>query len=315
MNCRKCGNLLNENDTFCKVCGEAVNNGQVMGSQPVQQPMQQPMQQPVQPQMMQQPQQPMQQPNYGMPNNMMGQNSVQPAPNKSGSSFVIILVILLVAIAGLGAFIGYKVLSNNETKQVDKEKDNKTKDTDRDKDKDKEKEPEKPVIAENKNVFEISGYKFTIPSELKYQNESGMLTISDSKTFQANFSVDYYKYEDVVANPQSVAEEIKAMGVGIVNSVERNIGGRKFYLYQIQYTDVSAIFYLTKLDTYTSAMGVAMATTTSGYEKCLEYVGKMVDGVDKTSSFAPGEEKDPHLTLDNKIFDNKEIASVVYPVQ
>lgn len=370
MNCKKCGNILNETDTFCKICGEPVGNGDVvnqggvvtnqqvsqvqsMQTQPAEQvmPAQQPVQaqtveqivpvqsqtqepaasiqqvpiqqsvqpQPVQP--MQQPVQPVQQPMYGAPNNMMSQNmGQQPAPKKN-NLFMILLIILLIAILGLGSFIGYKLLSKDDTKTSEKQnKDtdkNKDKDKDKDKDKEDDEEEEEKPIASEKNIFESSGYKFTIPSDLKYQNEDGLLTFSDSKTYQATMAVDFYSYDKIVLDQTSVKEELQTLGLQIVDQAEMTKEGRKFYLFEVSYSGQYAIFYFTKLDDYYSAIGLIVATTSEGYETSLKYVANIVETANRTSIFAPGESEEPtpKITIDNKLFENADIQGSEFSVK
>lgn len=357
MNCRKCGNLLNENDTYCKICGEVVSSGADVNqgtamqnpnpqavqqvNQPVQQPVQQPVeqsmpQQPVMQQPVQQPQQVvsqpmqqqvpnMQQPMYGMPNqNMMNQGVMQAPTPKKNNLFTILIIILLIAILGLGSFIGYKALTKYDNKvetnkDKDKEKEtDKDKDEDKDKDKDKDKEPEKPVVADNKNVYESNGYKFVVPSDLKYQIEDGILTFSDSTTFQTTMAADYYPYDGIVADQTSIITEIQTTGFQVVDKAEFTVGNRKFYLFQVAYNGQYAIFYFTKLDDYYSAIGLIIARVSEGYDKALEYVAKMIDNSNKTTTFAPGENEPtekPKLNIDTKLFENSEMQGVEYPIK
>lgn len=355
MNCRKCGNLLNNGDKFCTECGEPVvieqigekivqeGIGQVVNNEstnqlnvPSQQinqsPIQPQSQQPIQPetqqrtnqfsqqtqqqtnQMTQQPQ-PTTYENHNQ--NLMTNNVVAQSPKKKNTGFMIIVIILLLAILGLGTFIGYKVLFSNDTQQVDdKKSDNKNVD-------DKINNPiipddnkETPIVSDNKNVFESYGYKFNIPSELKYNINDNILSLTDNATFQTNFYLENYSYSVIRNNPTLITNELEAIGATVYNGAEGLIDGKNFYLFAVEYADQALIFYITEIDSYYCAFGLITATTTDAYGKSLEYISNMVSGAKKTSTFAPSE-TDPkqEIKINIKEFENSEINGVEYPIQ
>ncbi len=309
MNCRKCGNLLNGNETICRVCGEnnmiGLNNNFYMN-----QNMNQNMNQTVAQQQMYSGQQPM----YGMQNNQY----VQP-PRKNGA-FVVIFIILLLVILGLGGFVGYNLLSKNDAKQVEKNKDvsqnndNKKETEEKNKEESTDKK-ENEEIATNAIYYELYGYKFPVPKELILERVENSFLITDNTYFQLQFSLAADSYSNIVSHPEYYKQEFEKIGVTIEKYYEKKYVGKKFYLFKVNNNGSSALFYVTEVDDNLVGTGIIMATSSSAYEKGLNYVSKMVTDSSKNSNFVAGENNNglsssPEINKD--IFDNAKIDSVEY---
>ncbi len=342
MNCKRCGNVLNGGEAVCPNCGEPVNNMNTgmtpNGMQPnMGQPMNNnmnggmggmPTPQSMPPQGYQQMGQPMMNNNMNQAqpmNNNMNMNGGMggaPVPPKKNNSFIIIVIILAVAIAGLGGVIGYKFVSDNSTKTKETDKDNKDKnkeketDKDNDKDKDDDKDDDKDNDKDNDkdddnvasdNVFEFGDYSFTIPSGVKYEKEDNLLTISDGTTYQANFTYDYYVYSEIIADPTAVLNEIKSTGMNVGEYKEVTSSGRKYFLVYVSSGTNEGIFYFSDLDGESSVLGLIMIRTDDGLEKALKVVDQIADSAKASSNFANGgSEKLPIIDF-SKLFEKKDI--------
>lgn len=387
MNCRKCGNVIYEGDSVCRVCGEAVQplsqpvtqpvvQQQAPVQQPVGQPVAQPVEQPVQQAPVQSTPQPQQvnqssvNPGMGVNNQSMynqGQVGGQPVNNQPGVNpmaqpmmpnanqaqpmnfnqpidsgmnsmnynqqtpkknnlFIIIVIALVVVIIGLGGFVAYKVIStSNDNKVVEKDKkdsdnkkDKEDKDEDKDDDKNKDKDDDKNdnKVVSDSNVVEYYGYKFVIPTGVKYQKDaSSTLTFSDSVNFMSSFGLGSYDYEELVTDPSAVIAELQATGITLGSYKEKVINNRKFFCIQVSSQGSVGIFYFTKLDELNSAFGLMLGKSSDGYQKGFEIVAKIVDSATSVSNFAPVNEDEKNVSINKTIVQDNEYGSVEYSLE
>lgn len=298
--------------------GVVDNTPQVMPQVPMQEA--QPMQPGTMP-MSNQPQpMPMSQP--VVDNGMNALNNNSPAPKNN--MFMIIVIALVAIILGLGGFIGYKVISNNSNNKVedkkdtdskkDKDKDSKEdEDKDKNKDNDKDKDDDDDKVVADSNVYTISGYKFTVPKNIESKFEDGLLFVSDRISYYANFGLDYYNYDSVVANPNSLYDELRATGIVIGKYVEVEVKGRKFLCAQFSLDNTTGLFYITGMSSYYSAVGILVANTAEAYDKALEDIASIADSGNTSSNFAGGDEK-IDLNLESLTKNKSEITGVEYKI-
>lgn len=301
--------------------GVVDNTPQVMPQVPMQEA--QPMQPGTMP-MSNQPQpMPMSQP--VVDNGMNALNNNSPAPKNN--MFMIIVIVLVAIILGLGGFIGYKVISNNSNNKVedkkdtdskkDKDKDSKEdEDKDKNKDNDKDKDDDDDKVVADSNAVEYYGYKFVIPTGVKYQKDaSSTLTFSDSVNFMSSFGLGSYDYEELVTDPSAVIAELQATGITLGSYKEKVINNRKFFCIQVSSQGSVGIFYFTKLDELNSAFGLMLGKSSDGYQKGFEIVAKIVDSAISISNFAPVNEDEKNVSINKTIVKDNEYGSVEYSLE
>lgn len=298
MNCRKCGNVLHESSTSCPFCGEVITrrkNSQESSTQIPNPPTEVLEENNLKPPMM-------------PPNNKIEQNDIN-QPREKKSSFSFIIAILVIAILGAGCFMGYKYINkesatsnnkantneNNEPSTENNQKDNDTEDN-------KQDDETEPNIEKETKYFEISGYKFPIPSNLDYDSSSkdNTLILSDKNNFRTAISFDVGDYETYEFDPEQTIKDLEETGYTITNNTTQTINEVEYYLYEGSYEESPILAFTYKLDNNIIIIGAIVSNDTTSFEKVLEYISEMIKGVEKTSTTNPSteEETPPDISLD-----------------
>lgn len=284
MNCRKCGNLLNENDPFCRVCGEPVNNGAVMGTtvginnQNVQPNMQQ-----VQPagqynQMGQQVNNMQQMQQYGQPM----QQPVQTVPQQQKSNKNIILIIIIILLVAAIGVVGFLLVKDNlkdttkkddvkvtEKKNDDKEPKNDNKPEDDDKDND--------ISVNNDNYVTYDGYKFKKQKGFDYSFEGGFLfAVSDKTDIPYGIIIHDEDYNYVENNIEIIAEELELDGF---TDVEYNTLTYKSKRFIIIISNEACIIFIKHGDK-TFEFDLAEPGNASSAAEILDEIITLMDGIE-----------------------------------
>lgn len=240
MNCKKCGSPLTENDQFCKSCGAAANetsasNMNTVGnnmnystptnnmSSPVGQPMNSSI-------------------NNGMNNSTNNQpawaNSYNSQPtynqmpqkNNGNTKFIIIGIVIAVAIfAGIiivGMFSG-----DNETSTGGSSSNGGS----------------SSQVSKSTYNVKFKGFTFSIPDNLIYEEDNGVLMIGDELgTWAAQIELEQGSFAQLQANKSQLQSVMQQSGFTSSIAQEKTIGGVNFITLEISASGTNAIAALAK---------------------------------------------------------------------
>ena len=271
MNCKQCGSPLTENDQFCKNCGATVNAQTEQSS--VQQPTNnQPdlmQQQPMNNQQYQQPQQ-----SYGNSNPNGWQNSYNPTPNfqqqkpNNNVKYIVIGVVVVVAIfAGMFIFNSMKDNNNGGTSYSGGSGTSATR-------------------TSNKSYkVNFKGFTFTIPDNLVYEEDNGVLLIGDEDgTWVTQLELEQGSFSQLKANKSQLQAMMQQNGYTCTAAAEKTLGGVDFITMEISMSGQKAIAALTKANAMYFIGVTAMNQDNDIDYKLLEKIAPIIESAESTSA-------------------------------
>ena len=231
------------------------------------------------------------------PINTMTSAPVAPAQNKkSNIGFIIIVIVLSLAIIGLGIFVASKLLGNNNSNGGNKTVQNDTPSNDNNNNNDNN---DTPTQVSDEDTFQIAGVTFTLPSGYIYsEDENGGYVKGTSYLLQISGISDYgytTEKEYLEQDLNAYLPQLESKGLSYLESKETTVGGLKYYYAEF----------------YDTAMGANIAFTVAELPDGLVFGGsivylpsakddafKITSTILKTektgsSSFAPSENIDP----------------------
>lgn len=267
MNCKKCGSPLAENDQFCKNCGATVN------AQEEQSVSQQPMN--PKPEQVQQPMnnQAYQQPNYSNNGQPAWQNGYNPTPNfqqqkpNSNVKYIVIGVVVVVAIFA-GMFI-FNSLGNNGGTSYSGGSGSSS------------------VTKTSNKSYKVNfkGFTFTIPDNLVYEEDDGVLLIGDEDgTWVTQLELEQGSFSQLKANKNQLQAMMQQNGYTCTAAVEKTLGGIDFITMEISASGQKAIAALAKANAM-YFIGVTAMNQDNDYDyKLLETIAPIIESAESTSS-------------------------------
>ena len=271
MNCKKCGSPLTENDQFCKNCGATVNAQEEQSG--IQQPQQssQPdmmQQQPMNNQQYQQPQQ-----NYGNSNPNGWQNSYNPTPNfqqqkpNSNVKYIVIGVVVVVAIFA-GMFIFNSMKDNNGGTSYSGGTGTSA------------------TRTSNKSYkVNFKGFTFTIPDNLVYEEDNGVLLIGDEDgTWVTQLELEQGSFSQLKANKNQLQAMMQQNGYTCTAAAEKTLGGVDFITMEVSMSGQKAIAALAKANAMYFIGVTAMNQDNDIDYKLLEKIAPIITSAESTST-------------------------------
>lgn len=271
MNCKKCGSPLAENDQFCKNCGATVNAQEEQSSvQTSSQPSSQPdmmQQQPMNNQPYQQPQQ-----NYGNSNPNGWKNSYNPTPNfqqqkpNSNVKYIVIGVVIVVAIFA-GMFIFSQMGNKGDTSYSGGSGSSATR-------------------TSNKSYkVNFKGFTFTIPDNLVYEEDNGVLLIGDEDgTWVTQLELEQGSFSQLKANKNQLQAMMQQNGYTCTAAAEKTLGGVDFITMEISASGQKAIAALAKANAMYFIGITAMNQDNDIDYKLLEKIAPIINSAESTST-------------------------------
>ena len=200
--------------------------------------------------------------NMIVPNNSGTNNEITPEPQKNNNIFVILLILVLVAIIGVGGFFVYNEIYNSDTNDEISEKDkddkndnDKNKDDDNDKDlednndekdnedntdKDDEKDDDlenepgdENIPVNNSTKVVIDGYEFTVPEGSYYKIMDGSYYFYNDElnpTFIVNLLICNYSIDFLKSNFETLKDVYAKEGYTYVTSDSVTENGVDYFM-------------------------------------------------------------------------------------
>ena len=270
MNCKKCGSPLTENDQFCKNCVATVNAQEEQGGvqsqsqQSSQSDMMQ--QQPVNNQQYQQPQQ-----NYGSNNSNGWQNSYNPTPNfqqqkpNSNVKYIVIGVVVVVALFA-GMFIFSSMKDNGSTSYNGGTGTSVTN-------------------TSNKSYkVNFKGFTFTIPDNLVYEENNGVLLIGDEVgSWVTQLEVEQGSFAQLQSKKGQLQAMMQQNGYTCSAAVEKTLGGVNFITMEVSISGQKAIAALAKANAMYFIGITAMNQDNDIDYKLLEKIAPIINSAESTT--------------------------------
>lgn len=215
MNCKKCNAILTENDQFCKNCGTPVNGVNTQQNQMENQ------------QLMNQ--------NYGQPMQQTYGNSINynhPPQKVNTAKYVVFAIFGVVAIIVIVVLIAIFARNNNSSNLPGGSSNSGITQT----------EGSKATYKVN-----FKGFEFSIPDNLLYQEDSGVLMIGDEEgTWMAQIEIEEGSFAQIKANKSQLQAMMQQSGYTSSIAQEKTLGGVEFITLEISYGGQNAIAALTK---------------------------------------------------------------------
>ncbi|MBQ4031566.1 MAG: zinc ribbon domain-containing protein [Bacilli bacterium] len=266
MECPKCGNILDENETSCKNCGEKVKENTLnqvsKGGGKTQTPTEQEKaaaqraaQEHAQAQAMAaQTQQQQIQNNINQQEYMMLRQQMLSA--KKNSNLTLALVVILIAVvATFGGILLMKKLHPSETKSI---KESAAKQDSTVKAEDPGSSPgtsTEPGTAPKEEVqtstdIEIGSYIFTFPSNYETNFQDGMgISIDYTNKVQFVYTImNSVSYESAKASMDDFKEYLNGVGFAVQSYQEQTIGNRKWIIFNGILNNMDAMYAITRLN-------------------------------------------------------------------
>ena len=265
MECPKCGNFLDENETSCKNCGAKVKEGTVLNQvskgggktqtpteeekaavkQAQQAQVQQIQQTPVQPAPVQQPQ------NNIDPQEYMMLRQQLASAKKNSSLTLAIVVILIAVVATFGGVLLMKKMNPNETKSIrEGSADTSTSAQKQSEDPDSTNPGTAVEEPATSTDVEIGSYVFTFPSNYETSFQDGMgISIDYANKVQFVYTImNTVSYEEALSSQADFKEYLDGVGFAVQRYQETTYNNRKWIIFEGILNNMDAIYAITKLN-------------------------------------------------------------------
>jgi hypothetical protein len=301
MNCKKCGNIINEGEKFCRNCGEPVNNLETVSNQPIYNEQstnlnqnninyqtsninqnninyqtsnvngytQQPVQNPIN--------------NYNQPI----QNQLNNEPKNNGSDKKNLLILIgIVAILVVAFVVGYLLINkdkgndksnNKSTTNEYEETINNTVDNSDDKDDWDTDDSTSTDTTETSTTYTYKNFKFNKISGYDYETTSNGLQITDYNNVIA-IEVTPGSFDIVKNNTDTINSTFENQGYEIKNTTVKTYGGVEYITSEVSKDGISMLILYTKANSsYTFVIGVSNIKYTIDYNS-INIVNKIIKG-------------------------------------
>ena len=137
-----------------------------------------------------------------------------------------------------------------------------------------------PQVVQPAKTISIGNYKITIPAGLESTPGTDSVTVSDNTNYTFTFMLREDEY-DVYQQDHSIIEDQLKGANYIVNSVaEKEETDRQFLVYDFQEEKDRRIFYLTKINSKYTAMGVISTIANGNWERALPVINKISNSLE-----------------------------------
>lgn len=227
-----------------------------------------------------------------MPVNGMPQQQMPgaPAPKKSNTGLIILIIVIGVVILGLAGFIGVSLLNGDSSNGGN---DPEVEDVETD---DVQQEDDGNVgQVDNSNTQTIThnGYTYNVDKEIVYQVQNNMLLVRNAAvTVSAQMTSAYGSYAQYLASTESLKQQLVSSGYGTITYEAKNFNNRDYMVFSGTYQNIPFQFFIVGLDSTHVIQGLMITKTgnewTDGYNMVEDFVSD-VNGTgsgDTSSSFS-----------------------------
>lgn len=237
MNCKRCGSPLTENDQFCKRCGAAANKSLAQQNTVNEQASTQTEQlvsgynpQPTPNMIGGQPRNNYQQQRWTNGYNIQPNYNQTPQKNNGNTKFIILGVVIVVAIIAL-VFIVSMFTGGNENSGLSGSN------------------PNNPANVSSNTSYKVNfkGFTFSIPDNLIYEEDNGVLLIGDEAgTWMTQIELEQGNFSQLKANKGQLQSVMQQNGFTASVASEKNLGGVDYITLEITASGQKAIAALAK---------------------------------------------------------------------
>lgn len=284
MNCKNCGFQLSENDLFCKNCGTPVNNQSVQNNndnlnnqntayaQPsinpnIQNPNVAPNNQNLYGANMVNQQNAQQQPSW------MNSYNMQPIKDTSKNDTAKFIIIgIVIAILIVGVIVAINIFNSKKTNNSEVNGGNATSNT---------------TNVNKKSTYSVNfeGFKFSIPDNLVYEKENGVLLIGNEEgTWLTQLEIGQGSYESLKSNKNQLQSSMQQNGYNCTAVIEKTFGGVNFLSMEASFSGQNMIIALAKANSM-YFMGITAINQSNEIDyNLLETIAPIISSAEFTSS-------------------------------
>ena len=216
---------------------------------------------------------PQQMPMNGMPQQQM---PGAPAPKKSNTGLIILIIVIGVVILGLAGFIGFSLLGGESSNGGDN--------------------PEvEEVVEDDGNVGQVdnsntqtithNGYNYNVDKGIVYQVQNGMLLVRNTAgNVQAQMSSAYGSYAQYLASSESLKQELVTAGYGTITYETKKYNNRDYMVFSGTYQNIPFQFFIVGLDSTHVIQGLMITKTGTEWNDGYNMVEDFVSDVNGTGS-------------------------------
>ena len=141
-------------------------------------------------------------------------------------------------------------------------------------------EPEPTPVVQPAKTVDLGDYSVTVPKGLDSTPAGDSITVSDDTDYTFTFMLRVDDY-DVYQKDHSIIENQLKGENYIINSVsEKGVSDRQYLTYEFQKDKEKSVFYLTKINSKYTAMGVINKVANGNWEAALPIINEMCSSIE-----------------------------------
>ena len=223
---------------------------------------------------------PQQMPMNGMPQQQM---PGAPAPKKSNTGLIILIIVIGVVILGLAGFIGVSLLGGESSNGGDNPEVEEVAPDQEDVNGDDGNVGQ--VDNSNTQTITHNGYNYNVDKGIVYQVQNGMLLVRNTAgNVQAQMSSAYGSYAQYLASSESLKQELVTAGYGTITYETKKYNNRDYMVFSGTYQNIPFQFFIVGLDSTHVIQGLMITKTGTEWNDGYNMVEDFVSDVNGTGS-------------------------------
>lgn len=115
----------------------------------------------------------------------------------------------------------------------------------------------------------VDDYTVTVPAGLAHTVEGSTLTVSDNKNFSFSYSLQKENFDTYLDDHSIVENQLKSANYTVNDISEKTVNNKTFLVYDIMVNNEREMFYLTRVNSRYTAMGVINVFENGNFESAL----------------------------------------------